>query len=208
MILQNVTLRKERLDDYETIAYVIREAFWNVYQPGCVEHYIVERLRRSPAFIKELAYVAIYQGQIVGHIAYARSFIETPTGLHVATILFGPVAVLPEFQGRGIGSKLIQTTLTSAARLGHHLVCITGHPDYYHRFGFETASKYGIHMRNVPIEDSAPFFMVKALADIDLYSYQGLHIEPDVYETNQEEVDLYDARFPHKEKAVIPGQLR
>ena len=203
-----ITLRKERPDDFETIANVIREAFWNVYQPGCTEHFIVERLRHSPAFIKDLAYVAIHQGQIVGHIAYANSFIETNDGRHLDTILFGPVSVLPEFQGRGFGSKLIKQTLAEASRLGHKLICITGNPDYYHRFGFETASKYHIHMRNLPIEDEAPFFMVKALQDIDIQAYQGLHIEPAVYETNQEDVDRYDGRFPAKVKEIRLGQLR
>jgi len=204
----DVEIRSERPDDYDEIAHLVREAFWNVYQPGCVEHYIVHEMRQDPAFIPSLAFVATLKGKLVGHIVYAKSHIVTKGGLHIATIMFGPISVHPEYQGRGIGSELIHHSLKEAARLGHQLVCITGDPAYYSRFGFIRASDKGIHMREIDPQDPAPYFMIKPLTSLNLESYRGMHVEPDVYHADDDKVAAYDRRFPPKTKEKRPGQLK
>ncbi|MFR0733714.1 MAG: GNAT family N-acetyltransferase [Oscillospiraceae bacterium] len=135
-----------------------REAFWNVYRPGCTEHLVLHNLRKEACFVPELDYVIEDDGKIIAHIAYAKGSLKTEDGRTETSLLFGPVSVLPEYQGRGYGSKLIQFTLEKARELGYPAVVITGNPAYYSRFGFEPAAKHGIYLHGMDKSQEAPFF--------------------------------------------------
>jgi putative acetyltransferase len=86
------SIRKEREEDYRNVEQLVREAFWNLYVPGCDEHFILHNLRRSQDFIPELDFIAEKEGQIVGQIAYSRSTIKGEHNEEKEVITFGPVS--------------------------------------------------------------------------------------------------------------------
>ncbi|MDD6031911.1 MAG: N-acetyltransferase [Oscillospiraceae bacterium] len=201
-------IRPETEKDHAEVENLTREAFWNVYQPGCCEHLVVHRLRKDPAFLPGLDYVIEEDDGIVAHIMYARAFVEGEDGVRHEIAIFGPVSVRPDRQGQGLGSKLITFTLQKAAEMGIPLVAITGNPDYYHRFGFETAALHGIRYGTLPEGEDAPFFMVKLLDPQKAAAIRGVYSDPEVYLVTEEETEAFDRHFPPKVKEVRKGQLR
>lgn len=201
----NIILRQEQEADYIAVENLTREAFWNVYKPGCDEHLVLHKLRQTPDFIKELDLVAVCDDEIVGHIVYSRGEIVGDNKLNCIT--FGPISVAPEHQNKGIGKKLILESMKKAAEIGFDAVLITGDSKYYHKFGFESASKYGIHLEGIPVEKEAPFFMLKELKAGILKDVSGNYEFDSCYEVTSEEVDEFDKQFPAKVKEVREGQL-
>lgn len=199
-------LRLEEERDYRAVEELTREAFWNVYQPGCSEHLILHKLRQAACFVPELTYVLEEDGQIVAHIAYARGTLTKPKGEQGVLLLFGPVSVLPAYQKKGCGSRLICFTLEKAAQLGYPAVVITGSPEYYQRFGFESAAKYGIALKGLS-QEAALFFMVKVLDAEAVDDLAGEYEDPACYQVSSAEVEAFDRSFPPKVKEVRPGQL-
>jgi len=140
----DVIIRNEREGDYRVVEGVVREAFWNLYVPGCGEHFILHNLRKSSDFIPELDFVAEKERQIVGQIVYSRGVIRDKKGREKKVISFGPVSILPAFQKQGIGSSLITHTINLARDMGFLAICIYGDPRYYSRFGFRCGEKYEV----------------------------------------------------------------
>jgi predicted N-acetyltransferase YhbS len=200
-------IRLEEEKDWCEVENLTREAFWNVYRPGCFEHFVLHKCRTSPDFVKELDYLMIEDDQIVAHIMYCKAVIKTDEGKKIEMLMFGPVSVLPIYQHKGYGSKIINFTLEKAKELGHGAVAITGNPDFYHRFGFESGSAYHIYCDGMPREEDAPFFMVKELKDGYLSGVIGTFKEPDCYTVEDHHVDEFDKQFPPKKKEKRPGQL-
>ncbi|MFT3951255.1 MAG: N-acetyltransferase [Oscillospiraceae bacterium] len=144
--MQNFIIRNEVEPDYFTVENLTREAFWNVYRPGCDEHLVVHNLRALPCYLPALDFVAERDGELIGHILYSRSYVTLPDGSRRVFLAFGPLSVRPDVQKTGIGSALVWHSLARAAELGDTAVFITGNHDYYSRFGFETAADYGIRL--------------------------------------------------------------
>lgn len=194
----SLVLRNINKNDYKEVEILTREAFWNIYRPGCCEHLVIHNMHKDKKSIEELELVAVYNDKILGHIAYTKGHVK---GIDNETfITFGPLSVMPKFQGKGIGSKLILETLQRAASLGYSAVFITGDNNYYSRFGFESASKYGVHMEGIPMEDEAPFFMVKSLKKDALKDVSGFYVFDDCYNVDEEAVDEFDKQFEPKEE--------
>lgn len=200
-------IRKEKKADERVVETIVREAFWNVYQPGCMEHYILHVLRHDPAYVPELSMVLEEQGQLIGQIAYAKSQIQTPTG-PVDVLLFGPVAILPDFQHQGYGEQLIRHTLSLAQKMAYPAVLITGNPAYYSRFGFEPASRYQIYYEGMAPEDPFLPFMIYFLDPEMKGKLSGIYQDPACYFVSEEAVEAFDQQFSPKSKEVRPGQLR
>jgi len=200
-------IRLETPKDYREVENLTREAFWNKYRPGCMEHYVLHCYRSRPEFVKELDYVVEEAGKIVAHIMYSRAQIAGDDGRTVPILIFGPVSVLPEEQGKGYGSKLIRHTLDLAEKVGCGAVAITGDPGYYHRFGFVSGSRLGVYYDGVPRSEEAPFFMVKELKEGFLRDITGVYKDPEGYFVEDAAVDAFDAEFLPKEKKKLPGQL-
>lgn len=198
-------LRLEEVKDYRKVEHLIREAFWNVYKPGCDEHYIMHILRNDPCFVKELSYVVEENNEIIGQIAYALGTLEKENGEVEDMLLFGPVCAHPDKQKQGIGSLLINETIKISKEMGYACVVITGNPKYYHRFGFEPAFKYDIFHSDMP-KDS-PYFMVKVLDESKIKNLKGIYYEPSCYYANKEDVEEFDKQYPSKIKEKKPGQL-
>lgn len=164
-----MTIRAEGAEDREGIDRLNREAFGRENEAR-----LVEALRRSPAFIPELSLVAVEEGQLLGHILFTRIVINTPRG-PVAALALAPMAVLPPRQRSGIGASLVRTGLDECRRLGHNLVIVLGHPEYYPRFGFVPAAPRGIRS---PFEVPDDDFLVLELAPGALRGIEGEVVYP------------------------------
>lgn len=204
-----MNIRLENKKDWFEVENLTREAFWNVYRPGCTEHLVLHNFRTNPAFVKALSLVAEDENnkKIIGHIMYCKAIILSDSGAENEILMFGPVSVLPEFQNQSIGRKLIEYSLEKAKEMGYGAVVITGNPEYYHRFGFKSGSEFQIYYADTPRTEEAPFFMIKELVEGYLKGISGKLIEPDAYSTKDEAVDAFDQNFPHKVKEKHPGQL-
>jgi len=157
-------IRPERLEDHQAVFEVNQRAFGRVNEAR-----LVEALRRSPAFIPELSLVALDGPRVVGHILFTGITVNTPTASRQALAL-APMAVHPAFQRSGIGSALVRQGLQGARDLGHRVVIVLGHPEYYPRFGFVPAEPLGIRPR---FEVSREAFMVLGLPPDALRGFHG-----------------------------------
>ena len=191
-------LRLETEQDYFENVNVTREAFWNVYRPGCDEHLLHQNLRNSPNYIKELCYVAEKDGRLVGNIVYAKMLKDgVPSD---GVIGFGPLSVLPEMQKQGVGSALVKETLSKAKEIGFKAVLITGNPEYYQRFGFVSASRFGVRLPDIAEGDEAAFFMAAELEEGYLEKHAGVYDFDPFYAPDQKELEEFEKLFPPKKK--------
>ena len=200
-------IRKERVADRVAVESLTRDAFWNVYRPGCIEHYILHILRDTKGFIPELSLVAVLEGEIVAHIAYTYVSVEYENGERDTYASFGPVSVLPDRQRKGIGQKLIDHSLVCARKDGHRAIFITGSSEYYSRFGFRPAHESGITLRGMNPNERADYFMVLELEEGALQGQRGfLDFDP-LFDVKAEDVDKFDRAFPIRRKEAREGQL-
>ena len=200
------SIRNIRPEEYREAENLTREAFWNVYKPGCDEHFVLHQFRGRPEFVRELEYVMEEAGNLVAHIMYCRAQLCTAGGAE-EVMMFGPVSVDPTCQGQGYGSQLIRYTLEKAAEMGCGAVVITGNPEFYHRFGFESATRRGIYMEGISKGEEASYFMVKELRSGFLPKEESLLELPGGYMADPQEVERFDRQFPPKVKEKRPGQL-
>lgn len=198
-------IRNERKKDYFQVENLTREAFWNVYRPGCVEHLVVNKLRNKDYFVKDLDYVLEENGEIIASIFYAVAKIKGDTESEVLT--FGPVSVKPCRQKKGYGEKLINFTLKKAKNLGYAAVIITGNPDYYKKYGFVPCKNYDIYYEGTDKNDPAPFFMIKVLNEQKVAAIKGVYKDPDCYLVDEKEVEVFDEKFSKKEKLKTDTQI-
>lgn len=200
-----ITVRLEKSEDFRAVEELTREAFWDVYSPGCSEHFILHQLRNLPAFVPELDFVALTEGHIVGHIVYSRAKIVQPDGASREVLTFGPISVLPSLQGKGIGSRLIQETLRILHDMKYPAVLILGEPAYYHRFGFVSAEQY-----QVSYSDGSNFdaFMLKETNENAMKGISGTFFLDPVFSVDEAALERYDATFPPREKHVTDTQLK
>lgn len=194
----NLTLRTAQAADYSATETVAREAFWNRYCPGCCEHYLLHIMRHCPAFVSKLDIVAADDtGKIVANIVFVKGVIEADNGKRHEVLTMGPIAVLPEFQSRGIGTRLIEYSKERARKMGFCAILLCGDPAYYARHGFIAAESFGIR--------TADNMYAAALQAYELYENalaeaRGRYIENKIYEVTNAEVVEFDKRFPAKER--------
>ena len=201
-----IQLRLEEKSDYRVVEELTRDAFWNHHVPGCDEHYLAHILRTSPAFVKELDFVALVNDQIVGNIMYSKAFIQGDDGKRYPVLSFGPISVLNNMQGMGIGSSLIQHTMKLAAKLGYQAIVIYGDPEYYHRFGFTGAENFNI---GTAWDTYATPLLACELIPGALQNCPGKFYEDDIYHLDETASALFDQNFPPKEKCSgLPSQKR
>ena len=202
----DLLLRPERPADYRETENVTREAFWNHYAPGCIEHYLMRVLRDSPAFLPELDLVAEKDGRIVGNAVCLKAAIKGDDGRDYEVLSLGPISVLPEYQQQGIGGRMIALTKKLASEMGFRAILLCGDPDYYLRQGFIPAETLGIRT-----EDNmyATALHVCELYDNALANVKGRYIEDKIYQIDKSAANEFDKRFPPKEIVVgTPSQKR
>lgn len=201
------TIRKETKSDYRAVEELTREAFWNVYRPGCLEHYVLHQFRDRPEFVKELDFVMEKDGRIIGHIMFVRAEILADDGRIIPIMTFGPISIHPDFQRKGYGKALLDFALDKAAQMGAGAVCMEGNIDFYSNCGFDVASKSGIHYYAEPREEYVPYFLLKQLKDGFLDGVTGVYKTPEGYFVSEQDAEKFDSQFPPKVKLKLPGQL-
>ncbi len=201
------TIRLETPADYNTVESLTREAFWNVYRPGCLEHYVLHMFRNRPEFVKELDLVLEIGGQIIGHVMFVRAEITTDEGRSLPIMTFGPISIHPDYQRKGYGKILLDYALDKAAEMGVGAVCMEGNIDFYGKCGFDVASKSGIHYYAEPREDVVPYFLLRQLQEGFLEGVTGVYRTPEGYFVDETEAEEFDRQFTPKIKLKLPGQL-
>lgn len=201
-----IALRTEQPADHAQTEHVTREAFWNYYVPGCNEHYLLHIMRGSTSFIPELDVVAVHGSRIVGNIVYATSVIRTDGGKEYEVLSMGPIAVLPEYQRRGIGRRMIDYTRARAREMGFRAILLYGDPDYYSRCGFVPAEMLGIRTAD---DMYAAALQACELQKNFLSGLKGRYVEADVYHMDEKSAAEFDRHFPAKKRlSGTPSQQR
>lgn len=203
-------IRLEEKNDYHETETLVRESFWNIYRPGCLEHFTLKKLRDNPDFVPELDFVMESGGKIIGQNIFVKAVIKADGGREIPILTMGPICISNDLKRHGYGKKLLDYSLEKAAALGFGAVCFEGDINFYSKSGFRYASEYGIRYHGLPEDADASFFLCKELIPGYLSAVTGEYATPEGYfvcEKCPEEFEEYEAGFPYKEKQKLPGQL-
>lgn len=203
---QKITIRNEQAADYKTVEDVIRKAFWNLYVPGCAEHYLAHVIRSHEDFIQELDFVLELDGRIVGNIMYTRAKLVDENGAEKKIVTFGPVSILPEYQRKGYGKLLMEHSFEKAKELGFDAIVIFGDPNNYVGRGFKSCRKY-----NVCLEDGTfpAAMLVRELtqgAFGELGEKKWIYYQSPAFEIDEQEAERFDMELEPMEKKWLPCQ--
>lgn len=222
MNTNNIIIRLEKKEEYREVENMVRESFWNVYRPGCMEHYVLHQLRNDSAFVTELDFVmclstkenapaersvAKQEGRMIGQNMFMRANIKADDGRTIPIMTMGPICITPELKRKGYGKLLLDYSLEKAKELGCGAVCFEGNIDFYGKSGFAPASTFGIRYHGLPEGEDASFFLCKELIPGYLEGITGEYATPQGYFVDKAEVEMFDKEFPVKEKLKLPGQL-
>ena len=216
-----MNIRLEQPKDYREVEVLTREAFWNVYRPGCTEHYVLNQYRSNPDFIPELDLVmerlrvgdgtsGMEDNRIIGHVMFSKAEIILDDGTHFPSWTFGPISIHPDYKRKGYGLKLLNHALEKAKELGIGLLQMEGNIAFYRHAGFDLASKMKIHYHAEPRESEVPYFLAQELIPGYWGHREGTYCPPKGYfvaDEHPEAFEAYEATFPQKERLRLPGQL-
>lgn len=208
-----MNIRLEQPEDYREVENLTREAFWNVYRPGCTEHFVLNQFRNNPDFIPELDFVMEEDGRIMGHVMFSRAELVLDDGTRCPSWTFGPISIHPDYKRKGYGIQLLNYALEKARGLGIGFLCMEGNINFYRHAGFDLASKLGIHYHAEPRDAEVPYFLAQELIPGWLESNgitEATYCPPKGYfvaDENPEAFEAYEATFPPKVKLHQPGQL-
>lgn len=172
-----IIIRREKENEYRAVENLTRESFWNVYRPGCMEHYVLHCYRTDPDFVPELDLVMEKDGELIGQVIYVRSHIDLAKGGKLPIMTFGPIGIAPAYKRQGYGKMLLDYSMEQARAMGAGALAITGNIGFYGKSGFVPAGTY---------KDPAGYFVAWN--------------DPKAFEA-------FDAQFPPKIKEKLPGQL-
>ncbi len=201
--MNNIIIRNEQPEEQRQVEELIRDAFWNVNEPGANEHYLAHRMRSHPDFVPELNLVAELDGKIVGNIMYTVGKLMGAHGEQRKTLTFGPIAVHPEYQRRGIGKAMIEFSFARAKEMGYDSVVIFGHPGNYVARGFVSCLKV-----NVCVGDGyfPTAMLVKSLTEDAFDGRRWKFVGSSADEFDPKDAEEFDKFFPEKEKKALPCQ--
>ena len=205
--MKELTIRFEEPKDYRTVENLIRESFWNVYRPGCSEHYVMHVLRDDPAFVKDLDFVMEKNGVLIGQNMFMRTVINADDGRDIDVLTMGPICITPDLKRKGYGKILLDYCLERATEMGFGAVLFEGNIGFYGKCGFDYASKFGIRYHDLPEDADASFFLCRELIPGYLDGITGVYQTPKGYYVDDADVELFDRSFPPKEKLKLPGQI-
>lgn len=203
----DIIIRLEQKEDYAFVENMIRESFWNVYHPGCSEHYVMHVLRDDPAFVKELDFVMVKDGTIIGQNMFMRTVIDADDGRQIPVLTMGPICITPELKRKGYGKRLLDYCLEKARSMGFGAVLFEGNIRFYGNCGLTYASEFGIRYHDLPEGADQSFFLGMELIPGYLKGVTGVYRTPQGYYVDEAEVDQFDKSFPPKVKLKLPGQL-
>lgn len=208
--MENIVIRSEKKEDYREVENLVRDSFWNVYRPGCLEHYVLKCLRSDPDFVKELDFVMEKDGEIIGQNIFVKTTLACDDGEKLPIITMGPICIKNGLKRKGYGKILLDYSLEKARELGFGAVMFEGNILFYGKSGFTYASEFGIRYHGLPEGEDASFFLCKELVPGYLNGITGEYSTPTGYfvcDENPDAFEKYEADFPHKEKLKLPGQL-
>ena len=203
----NIIIRLEKKEEHREVENMVRETFWNVYRPGCLEHYVLNQLRDDPAFVRELDFVMEQDGKLIGQNMFMRAEIKADDGRAIPIMAMGPICITPELKRKGYGKTLLDFSLKKAQELGCGAVCFEGNIDFYGKSGFVQASEFAIRYHGLPEGEDASFFLCKELIPGYLDGISGEYAPPQGYFVDEAEAEEFDKEFPVKEKLKLPGQI-
>ena len=202
-----VIIRPETEADYRAVEELVRESFWNVYRPGCLEHYVIHVLRNDPAFVKALDVVMEQDGRLIGQNIFLKTHIDADDGRRIDVLTMGPICIANDLKRKGYGKRLLDHSLEQAAALGFGAVLFEGNLDFYGKCGFDYARKFGIRYHDLAEGEDDSFFLCRELIPGYLDGVTGVYQTPAGYYVDPDDAELFDATFPPKEKKKLPGQL-
>lgn len=198
-------IRRENENDYREVENLAREAFWNLSNPGCNEHYFIHTMRSHEAFIPELDHVIELDGKIIGVVMYSKAKLADEQGNEKNIVMMGPLCVLPGYQRKGYGKALLEHTFRIAKDMGYDTVVNFGNPDNYVARGYKSCKKCNVCFEG----DIFPAaLLVKELSD-GVFDGRKWFFHPSDIEApceDTEAVEKFDAQFPPKEKHWQPSQ--
>ena len=207
MNTNDYTIRLEKAEDYREVENLVRESFWNVYRPGCSEHFVIHVLRDDPAFVKELDFVMEKGGELIGQNMFMRTIINADDGRVIPVLTMGPIGITPELKRKGYGKRLLDYSLEKAAAMGFGAVLFEGNIGFYGHSGFTYARSFGIRYHDLPEGADDSFFLCKELSPGYFDGITGVYQTPRGYYVDDADVEKFDKAFPHKEKLRLPGQI-
>ena len=209
--MKEFIIRREMPTDQRNVENLVRESFWNIYRPGCLEHYVIHCLRNDNAFIPQLDFIMTVNQEekeiLIGQIICMKAEIKLDNGISLPIMTLGPICIHPNYKRQGYGKALLDYTLKRAADLSFGAVCLEGNINFYGKSGFTYASEFGIRYHGLPESEDTSFFLCKELKPGFLNDVTGEYTTPKGYFIDEAECDRFDAAFPKKEKMRLPGQL-
>lgn len=196
-------IRNEVKRDYQAVEELTRRAFYNLYVPGCVEHYLVHIMREHEDFIQELDFVLEEDGRIIGNIMYTKAKLVDETGREKKILTFGPVCVEPDLQRQGYGKQLMEHSFTKAVELGYDAIVIFGSPANYVSRGFQSCQKFQVHVEGGKYPAA---MLVKELIPGTLAGNTWTYTDSPVMHFSEEEARRFDEALPPMEKRRTPSQ--
>ena len=204
---ENLIIRPEKPEDRSAVENLIRESFWNVYRPGCSEHYVIHVLRDDPAFVKNLDFVMEKDGRLIGQNMFMKTVIDADDGRTIDVLTMGPICIANDLKRKGFGKILLDFCLEKAAAMGFGAVLFEGNIGFYGKCGFTFARKFGIRYHDLPEGADDSFFLCRELAPGYLDGITGVYQTPKGYYVDDADVEEFDRKFPPKEKLRLPGQI-
>lgn len=204
---KNIVIRLEKKEERHEVENLVRESFWNVYRPGCLEHFVLHELRNDADFVPQLDLVMLLDGRIIGQNVFVRAAIKSDGGEDLPIMTMGPICIAPEFKRQGYGKILLDYSLERAKEMGCGAVCFEGSVGFYGKSGFTYASEFGIRYHGLPEGADQSFFLCKELAAGYLDGVTGEYSTPAGYFVDEAAAEEFDKRFPPKEKLKLDGQI-
>ena len=204
---KNIIIRLETKDDYRAVENLTRESFWNVYQPGCMEHYVLHCYRDDPAFVPDLDFVMELGGEMIGQIIYVRSEIDCDDGRKVPIMTFGPIGVAPAYKRQGYGKQLLDYSMEKAKEMVQGHLPLPAILTFTASLALFRPKPKGVCYADDP---DADYFLIRELTPGFLDGVSGTYKDPEGYfvcEKDPDGFERFEATFPVKEKQKLPGQL-
>ena len=198
-----MNIRNERHEDYRIVEEMIKKTFWNLYVPGCSEHYFAHLVRQSPDFIPELDFVMEEDNKIIGHIMYVKAKFIASDGTKKDVVSFGPFTIHPDYQRKGYGRKLLEFSLEKVKELGYDTVIILGNPENYICYDFKNCKRYNVYVgeKVYPVA-----LLVKVLKSNALLGKEWKYIESPAHSPDMSGFEEFDSTFEQMEKGYQKSQ--
>lgn len=200
-------IRLEQKSDYRNTENLVREAFWNVYRPGCLEHFVLHQMRNDKDFVPELDFVMEKDGELIGQNVFVKAHIDCDDGSKLPIMAMGPICIAPKYKRKGYGKILLDYSLQKAKEYGCKTLCFEGNIDFYGKSGFTYARDFGIRYHGLPDGADSSFFLCKELEVGYLDGVTGEYTPPRLYMVDEQEAEEFDKTFEFKQKFVLPEQM-